>query len=65
MDKHDKVIGGIILAFLIFLIGVGVGGTIDPKNKYKQGQIDVLTGDVKYELRTNLDSTVTWYKKGE
>ncbi len=35
--------------------------------RYKQGQVDVLTGKVKYELITHDDSTKTWEKieKGE
>lgn len=30
---------------------------------YKNGQVDALTGKVKYELVTNADSTKTWEQK--
>ena len=33
---------------------------IQKENPYKQGQIDALTGKIKYELKTNPDSTKTW-----
>lgn len=45
------VVIGIMLAFIILVTS----------NPYKQGQIDALTGKVKYELR--MDST--WVKKGK
>ena len=48
---------GFILA-CILLIGD------DPKS-YKKGQVDCLTGKVKYELITNSDSSKTWQKKNE
>ena len=33
---------------------------IQKENPYKQGQVDALTGKIKYELKTNPDSTKTW-----
>lgn len=32
---------------------------------YRQGQIDALTGNVKYELVTKPDKTVVWDRKGD
>ncbi len=65
MSKTDKLFGFIILAFVLLFIGFGIGGACDPGDKYRQGQIDALTGKVKYELKVNPDSTVTWYERGE
>lgn len=32
---------------------------------YKEGQIDALTGKIKYELKTNVDSTRVWVEKSK
>jgi hypothetical protein len=42
---------GIVVTLLIFMY------VVDP---YKQGQVDALTGNVKYELVTQDDSTKVW-----
>ncbi len=42
---------GIVVTLLIFMY------VVDP---YKQGQVDALTGNVKYELVTQDDSTIVW-----
>lgn len=42
---------GIVVTLLIFKY------VVDP---YKQGQVDALTGNVKYELVTQDDSTKVW-----
>jgi len=42
---------GIVVTLLIFKY------VMDP---YKQGQVDALTGNVKYELVTQDDSTKVW-----
>lgn len=34
-------------------------------SEYKQGQIDALTGNVKYELKTESDSTRIWIEKAK
>ena len=44
---------GIVVTLLIFMY------VVDP---YKQGQVDALTGNVKYELVTQDDSTKVWKK---
>ena len=55
--------------FISFMMGMVVMGIImllitvfmDPQLKgYKQGQIDALTGKIKYTLVTNPDSTREW-----
>ncbi len=42
---------GVVVTLLIFMY------VVDP---YKQGQVDALTGNVKYELVTQDDSTRVW-----
>lgn len=42
---------GVVVTLLIFMY------VVDP---YKQGQVDALTGNVKYELVTQDDSTKVW-----
>ena len=65
MDKADKVYGVFLFTLLSLLLGFGIGGVTDPGGKYRQGQIDALTGEIKYELKVNPDSTVTWHERGE
>lgn len=57
---------------LWFLVGVGVALLVvaisldiaQPREAgYKRGQIDALTGKVKYERVTHPDSTVTWERR--
>ena len=52
----DKVTGWALVSILSFLFGALALGTIE----YKRGQIDALTGDIKYELVTSSDSTRVW-----
>lgn len=58
----------LILSTIVFLT-FGVGGMVSELSdmhgeiQYKQGQIDALTGNVKYELETQKDSTTIWVKK--
>ena len=52
---------GVIIGFLL-----GVVCTIlvyDIGDPYGQGQIDALTGNVKYELVSHPDGTKTWESK--
>ena len=39
---------------------VAVLGKVYAISEYKRGQIDALTGHVKYELKTQPDKTVEW-----
>jgi len=62
--KGDKIMGDILVRLWYgwFMIGVVVTllifmYVVDP---YKQGQVDALTGNVKYELVTQDDSTKVW-----
>ena len=34
-------------------------------NEYKDGQVDALTGNIKYELTEHPDSTKTWEEIGD
>ena len=53
-DKMRTLIG--IITGTILLIFIGILGDLN----YKEGQIDALKGKIKYELKTNSDSTRTW-----
>jgi len=55
---------------LWFLFGYIVNGIlivgyllISDNSSYKQGQIDALTGNIKYELQIQPDSTIIWVEK--
>lgn len=48
---------GIFIGMLLMVILINAAG-----NTYKRGQIDALTGNVKYELVTNSDKTSSWKK---
>ena len=56
----DKVITVILVFIVVVLISMLIGGAFDTAGKYKQGQIDALTGKVKYELVAQPDSTRIW-----
>ena len=63
LGKSEKAFLIIILVIVMLLVGMILGGIFDTGVKYRQGQIDALNGQIKYELKTNPDSTVTWHKK--
>ena len=54
--------GVILLCFSCILLGLLVGDAIGESRGYKKGQIDALTGNVRYELRVQNDSTRVWVK---
>lgn len=60
-DKLEFSLYGFSFALLIFCLIIGVFGI--EKEHYKRGQIDALTGKVRYVLVTNADSTKTWEEK--
>jgi hypothetical protein len=46
-----------------FVAGLALGTAVMialSTNPYKRGQVDALTGKIKYHLVTNIDSTKTW-----
>lgn len=51
---------GIVLGIFLFVM-LAMSPIVD--SYYKQGQIDALSGHIKYELITNSDSTKTWRKE--
>lgn len=61
---------GLLILTVLFLT-FGVGGMISEladtygETQYKQGQVDALTGNVKYELQTQKDSTTVWVEKDD
>ena len=58
MDDFDKgVYIGILIASIFWLMMIFLA--IVPEQQ-KVGQIDALTGNIKYELVVNPDSTRTW-----
>lgn len=64
MGRIDKLLIATIFMFVGIFFGMIFGAYLC-RNDYRQGQIDVLTNKVKYELRVNSDSTKTWHKKGQ
>ena len=56
----------ILITWLLVTIGwiVTTELSIKPR-EYKKGQVDALTGNIKYELITHPDSTKTWEEIGE
>ena len=53
--------GGMIVATII--IGTCFGAFGEHTTFYKQGQIDAITGNVKYELVKQPDGTTIWQRK--
>lgn len=56
--------GLVVMMLMLFIIGVTIG-ILYTTNYYKQGQIDALTGKIKYRLIVNPDSTRTWERVGD
>jgi hypothetical protein len=68
MKKIDDLMGyaAIIFALAVSCVLLGyIISNIARGNSYKEGQIDALTGKIKYELVTNDDMTKTWELIGE
>lgn len=62
-DNLDINYGGICFIFLGLILIIIFKVSLEIQS-YRQGQIDSLTGKVKYELKIQSDSTKTWeYKK--
>lgn len=60
----DSFMGGYILGILAMVLSFGlILATVDEGPGYKEGQIDALTGVVKYELVENPDQTREWKRK--
>lgn len=57
-DASDA-IGSVILIVIIIAL-LFLGGFICYSKGYYKGQVHALTGNVKYELVVNPDSTRTW-----
>ena len=49
-------------AVVILCLGLFIGWAATDKQSYRQGQIDALTGQIKYELQTNGQGETTWQK---
>lgn len=56
-DKDEIHILCVVIFFLLLAIAVEI---LKVDGRYRQGQIDALTGNVKYELVTQPDSTRVW-----
>ena len=60
-DFSGGFIAGAFIAIIISLmVSVLFLGPISYNTGFKEGQIDALTGNVKYELIINPDSTRSW-----
>lgn len=56
--ENEKTPSGIIVLIIIGGMLFGAGWAVDIN--YRQGQIDALTGLIKYKLVENPDKTKTW-----
>ena len=63
MTKWEMYWIGVTSGMLLAIIMMLILGT--PDSRYKDGQVDALTGKVKYELVVQDDSTRTWESIGE
>ena len=62
-----------IISFLIIIIFLGIVNTfmfkviddITYKRGFKDGQVSAITGDIKYELQPQSDSTIIWVRTKE
>lgn len=59
-DEHDGFWKSIGIMFVLFS-GLCVGAEMS--SDYKQGQIDALTGKIKYELKKQPDGSTQWKEK--
>lgn len=50
---------GLIYAIVLLMVTLAILTLVEAR-AYKVGQVDALTGKVKYELVVNADSTKTW-----
>ena len=57
-DKSKRLALGFLAILFVVLFG-NIYGSLS----YKNGQIDAITGNVKYELKTQADSTRVWVDK--
>lgn len=55
-NKYDYFLSGFMLGLFILIVAIPIIG----HNDYKKGQIDALTGKVKYQLVMQEDSTRVW-----
>lgn len=62
LEFNMYIIRIILLCLIFFILGMLFMSKvlIIFKSTYKDGQVDALTGQIKYELVTNQDSTRTW-----
>ena len=49
-------------AFIGFILGALIVGTVRYNEGFKEGQIEALTGNVQYELQVQPDSSRVWVK---
>ena len=61
LPGHEGSVSGI--GSLVMLILFVIFAVLHYFNSYKSGQIDALTGKIKYHLVTNENMTVEWERK--
>lgn len=54
---------GVVVGLFFVSVTFGLINKRAKDSSYKKGQIDALTGKIKYRLITNNDSTKTWELK--
>ena len=62
MDRENSIE---VLLVIIALMGAIFFGWSIQNDEYKDGQVDALTGNIKYELTEHPDSTKTWEEIGD
>ena len=63
MSKADTFWMGVVMGlFVAFLFATWVTRDWDP---YKNGQIDAINGNIKYELVEQADGSTSWERIGE
>jgi len=56
-DKDDMFCAWILMIFILASLSISIN---QAKYNYREGQIDALTGNIKYELIIQPDSTRVW-----
>jgi hypothetical protein len=69
-DDFNAVVGFICFVVVVSGLGFLCGAAFVQDSGYRQGQIDALTGTVRYRLKDNADGTRVWVeipdaKRGE
>lgn len=62
-DDYGQGFATLFCALVVMFVSIFIWSSEWGQHKYKEGQVDALTGEINYELKTNKDSTRVWIKK--